>query len=60
MTGFIIHRLWSWIWECSIREGYTVVVSGKHPVIGHEFLGGNLEGKDVIVLIHMIASSGDD
>ena len=38
------------------RRDYSVIVSGKNPVIGHEFLGGNLEGKDVIVVDDMIAS----
>ena len=38
------------------RRDYTVVVNGKNPVLSHEFLGGNLEGKDVIIVDDMIAS----
>ena len=40
------------------RRDYSVIVNGKNPVISHEFLGGNLEGKDAIVVDDMI-SSGD-
>ena len=38
------------------RRDYSVIVNGKNPVVSHEFLGGNLEGKDVIVVDDMIAS----
>lgn len=38
------------------RRDYTVVVNGKNPVVSHEFLGDNVEGKDVIVVDDMIAS----
>lgn len=40
------------------RRDYSVIVNGKNPVISHEFLGSDLEGKDVIVIDDMI-SSGD-
>ena len=38
------------------RRDYTVIVNGKNPVVSHEFLGDNIEGKDVIVVDDMIAS----
>lgn len=38
------------------RRDYTVIVNGKNPVVSHEFLGDNVEGKDVIVIDDMIAS----
>lgn len=38
------------------RRDYSVVVNGKNPVISHEFLGDNVDGKDVIVIDDMIAS----
>ena len=38
------------------RRDYSVIVNGKNPVVSHEFLGRNLEGKDVIVVDDMIAS----
>ena len=40
------------------RRDYSRVVKGRNPIIAHEFLGSNLEGKDVIVVDDMI-SSGD-
>jgi len=38
------------------RRDYSAVVNGKNPVISHEFLGSNLNGKDVIIVDDMIAS----
>jgi len=38
------------------RRDYTLIVNGKNPVVSHEFLGDNVEGKDVIVVDDMIAS----
>lgn len=38
------------------RRDYSVIVNGKNPVISHEFLGDNVEEKDVIVVDDMIAS----
>ncbi|HCX61342.1 ribose-phosphate pyrophosphokinase [Sedimentibacter sp.] len=38
------------------RRDYSVIINGKNPVINHEFLGDNVEGKDVIVVDDMIAS----
>ncbi len=40
------------------RRDYTHVVDGRNPVIAHEFLGTDIQGKDIIVVDDMI-SSGD-
>lgn len=40
------------------RRDYTRIVDGRNPIIAHEFIGSDLEGKDVIVIDDMI-SSGD-
>ena len=40
------------------RRDFTKVVDGRNPIIAHEFLGSNVEGKDVVVVDDMI-SSGD-
>ena len=41
------------------RYDYTVSLpNGKHPVVAHEFLGPEVEGKDIIIIDDMI-SSGD-
>ena len=38
------------------RRDYTKVVNGRNPIVAHEFLGSNAEGKDVIVIDDMISS----
>ena len=38
------------------RRDYSKVVDGKNPIVAHEFLGSDVEGKDVIVVDDMIAS----
>lgn len=38
------------------RRDYTVVVDGRNPIVAHEFLGTDVEGKDVIVVDDMISS----
>ncbi len=38
------------------RRDFTRVVDGRNPIISHEFLGDNVEGKDVIVVDDMISS----
>ena len=38
------------------RRDYSIVVNGKNPIVAHEFLGDNLEGKDAIIIDDMIAS----
>ncbi len=38
------------------RRDYTKVVNGRNPIVAHEFLGSNIEGKDVLVIDDMISS----
>lgn len=38
------------------RRDYTQIVNGRNPIVAHEFLGSNVEGKDVIVIDDMISS----
>ena len=38
------------------RRDYTVIKNGRNPIIAHEFLGSNVEGKDVIIIDDMISS----
>jgi ribose-phosphate pyrophosphokinase len=38
------------------RRDYATVVNGRNPIISHEYLGGNIEGKDVIIVEDMISS----
>ncbi len=40
------------------RRDFSVVIDGRNPIVSHEFLGTDVEGKDVIVVDDMI-SSGD-
>lgn len=40
------------------RRDYTRIVNGRNPIVAHEFLGSDVEGKDVIIVDDMI-SSGD-
>lgn len=40
------------------RRDYTRIVNGRNPIEAHEYLGGDLTGKDVIVVDDII-SSGD-
>lgn len=40
------------------RRDYTRIVDGRNPIVAHEFLGTDVEGKDVIIIDDMI-SSGD-
>jgi ribose-phosphate pyrophosphokinase len=40
------------------RRDYTTIVNGRNPIVAHEFLGANVEGKDMIIIDDMI-SSGD-
>ena len=40
------------------RRDYTTVVNGKNPIVAHEYLGKDLNGKDAIIIDDMI-SSGD-
>ena len=38
------------------RRDYSVIVNGRNPIIAHEFLGDNVEGKDVLIVDDMISS----
>ncbi len=38
------------------RRDYSTIVNGKNPIVAHEFLGNDIEGKDIIVVDDMIAS----
>ena len=40
------------------RRDYTRIVDGRNPILAHEFLGSDVEGKDMIIIDDMI-SSGD-
>ncbi len=40
------------------RRDYSRVINGKNPIVAHEFLGDNVDGKDVIVIDDMISSGG--
>jgi len=38
------------------RRDYTQVVNGRNPIVAHEFLGSDVEGKDMIIIDDMISS----
>lgn len=38
------------------RRDYTRVVNGRNPILAHEFLGSNVEGKDLVIIDDMISS----
>lgn len=38
------------------RRDYSRVVDGKNPIVAHEYMGADVEGKDIIVIDDMIAS----
>lgn len=38
------------------RRDFSKIVDGRNPIIAHEFLGDNVEGKDVIIVDDMISS----
>ena len=38
------------------RRDYTKIVGGRNPIVAHEFLGTDVEGKDVIIIDDMISS----
>lgn len=40
------------------RRDYSVIVNGKNPIVAHEYLGADVNGKDLIIVDDMI-SSGD-
>ncbi|MCM1411305.1 MAG: ribose-phosphate pyrophosphokinase, partial [Lachnospiraceae bacterium] len=38
------------------RRDYSTMVNGKNPIVAHEFLGDNIDGKDIIIIDDMISS----
>lgn len=40
------------------RRDYTRIINGRNPIVAHEFLGSDVEGKDMLIVDDMI-SSGD-
>jgi ribose-phosphate pyrophosphokinase len=40
------------------RRDFTTIKGGKNPIVAHEFLGDDVDGKDVVIIDDMI-SSGD-
>lgn len=40
------------------RRDYTKIIDGRNPIVAHEFLGSDIEGKDMLIIDDMI-SSGD-
>lgn len=40
------------------RRDYTRIVNGRNPIVAHEYLGDDVEGKDIVVADDMI-STGD-
>ncbi|MCR4959958.1 MAG: ribose-phosphate pyrophosphokinase [Lachnospiraceae bacterium] len=38
------------------RRDYSKMVDGKNPIVAHEFLGENIDGKDVIIIDDIISS----
>lgn len=38
------------------RRDYSVIMNGRNPIIAHEFLGSNVEGKDVFIIDDIISS----
>jgi len=38
------------------RRDYTRIVNGRNPIVAHEFLGTDINGKDVLIVDDMISS----
>ena len=38
------------------RRDYSRIVDGRNPIVAHEFLGSNLDGKDVFIIDDIISS----
>lgn len=38
------------------RRDYTKIVNGRNPIVAHEFLGSDINGKDVLIVDDMISS----
>ncbi|MDE7131780.1 MAG: ribose-phosphate pyrophosphokinase [Lachnospiraceae bacterium] len=40
------------------RRDYSTIIDGRNPIVAHEFLGDNIDGKDAIIIDDMISSGG--
>ncbi|MCM1045415.1 MAG: ribose-phosphate pyrophosphokinase [Candidatus Gastranaerophilales bacterium] len=40
------------------RRDYSRIENGRNPIVAHEFLGDNIDGKDIIIIDDMISSGG--
>lgn len=38
------------------RRDYAKIIDGRNPIIAHEFLGADVEGKDLVIIDDMISS----
>lgn len=38
------------------RRDYTTIVNGRNPIVAHEFLGSDINGRDVLIVDDMISS----
>lgn len=38
------------------RRDYSTIINGRNPIVAHEFLGDNIDSKDVIVMDDIISS----
>lgn len=38
------------------RRDYTKIIDGRNPIVAHEFLGSDIEGKDMLIIDDMISS----
>lgn len=38
------------------RRDYTKIINGRNPIVAHEFLGTDIEGKDILIVDDMISS----
>ena len=38
------------------RRDYSTIINGRNPIMAHEFLGDNIDGKDIIIIDDIISS----
>ena len=38
------------------RRDYSKIINGKNPIIEHDYLGGSIEGKDIVIVDDMLSS----
>ena len=38
------------------RRDFTTIVNGRNPIVAHEYLGADMEGKDILIADDMLAS----